>query len=137
MFLAYSGILTKVHILKHICPYWDSVIIRILPLQVQIMKSNTCSSNQVILLNHFSDLFGTFFHCFKLNKTMFFLQGPISIITLTVKLTYHPGYNATHAFQASTLPTQADHSQHPRKNSALKVTYIFKFFRAQIYLRIQ
>ena len=60
---AYSGIFIKLHILRHIFPHWDSYIFRIL-------------ASQVLLLNHCSDLFGTFFYfCLKSKYSTSFSPG--------------------------------------------------------------
>ena len=36
-YYAYSGIFIKLHILRHICPHWDSDIFKIVALPVQVM----------------------------------------------------------------------------------------------------
>ena len=71
MFHAYSGIFTKLHISRHICPHCDSDKFRMLALPVQVMLSDTCSSSQVLVLNHISGLFGTFFHFCKSKRLIF------------------------------------------------------------------
>ena len=37
MYHAYSGIFTKLHISRHICPHWDSDIFRMVALPVQVI----------------------------------------------------------------------------------------------------
>ena len=67
MFHVYSGKFTKLHISRHIwCIYINKAYILALP--IQIMQSNTCSSNQVLLLNHCSDQFGKFFDFCLISK---------------------------------------------------------------------
>ena len=59
--------------LGHISAY--SNIFRTLVLLIQITLSNTCSSSQVFLLNHSSNLFGTFFIFFKGKHSNVFSSG--------------------------------------------------------------
>ena len=58
---------------------------------IQESSTNTCSSSQVLLLNHSSNIFGIFFSfCFKSWHSIYFvLQNKISIITKTRMITYN------------------------------------------------
>ena len=145
MFHAYSSIFTKSHISRNICPY--SRIFR----QIQAhseswhyrpVSISTCSSSQVLLSNHCSNLFGNFFHfCFKSKHSTLFFQDSISIITVTtiiachayvsmpstpLKLAAKPHKHVTHSTQAthaSTSPTRAcypcKHTTHTTNASTL------------------
>ena len=53
---------------------------------------STCSSSQVVLhLNHYWNLFGRFFHfCFKSKYSTYFFRDNISITIITIKISSHP-----------------------------------------------
>ena len=50
-----------------------------------MLTNETCSSSQILFLNHCSNLFETFFHfCFKSRHSTFVLQDNISVIIIII-----------------------------------------------------
>ena len=115
------GKFTKLHIFRHAFFLTlghisaDSGIFRILALPVQITQSNTCSSSQVILLNHCSNLFGKKpIFAAKVNIQNFFIQDSISIITIKIIVACHPRQHAIHPTHTTHARKQRKLERHPR-----------------------
>ena len=133
MLHACPGKFTKLHIFRHAFFLTlghisaDSSIFRILVLSVQITQSNTCSSSQVILLNHCSNLFGTFFHfCCKGKHSKLFYSGQYfnnnnknnsSMSSTLARHPPHPHYTRQEATQVRTTPTPPTLGRYPRKHA--------------------
>ena len=99
LFHAYSRIFIKLHILRHIFPHWDSYIFRIL-------------ASQVLLLNHCSDLFGTFFYfCLKSKYSTSFSPGQY----FSNNNSNNPRQHVTHANMPPALGRIAFHFSNSNK----------------------
>ena len=111
MFHPYSSIFTMLHLSRNICPHSDIFQqIQAYSGPVQIAKTkNTCSSSQVFLLSHCSNLFGTFLFQ-KQTFNIFFVQDSISIITMTTKK--HTTHVSTPGTLARYLRKHATHLTH-------------------------
>ena len=105
----------------------------------QIMQTNTCSSGRVLLLNHCSNLFATFFHfCFKSKHSTFSSSGQYfrnnsnNNNKTPSTLARHPRYprnarkHGTHATHASMQPTQVRHPRHPRQHEQHTISQTLK-----------
>ena len=87
------------------------------------MQTNTCYSGQVLLVNHCSNLLGTFFRfCFKSKHSTFLTSGEYfsnnsNNNKTPPALARHQRMHVTHASHASTQPTPATLARHPCKHA--------------------
>ena len=98
-------------------------------------KQNLLFKSGYSIKNHWSNLFGIFFHfCFKGKHSSFFLRDSISVITITIIIACHLLYHATHASTLPTSPTVARKALH-FSNSDIRPPVKFNYFYANLSLK--